>query len=65
MQEMWLFGQLDTLGEGRANIETDEKAKVVAGLLKTFVERQNAENEAASGHEGEVVNGGGMGIVET
>lgn len=57
MQEMWLFGQLDTLGEGKAKIETDEKANVVAGLLKTFVERQNAGTEAANGHE-EVVNGG-------
>ena len=34
MQEMWLFGQLNTIGESKLQNETDDKAKEVADLLK-------------------------------
>lgn len=44
---MWLFGQLDTLGESTLQQRTDENAKVVAGLLQQLVERQQAPNNGA------------------
>ncbi|KAK5174524.1 uncharacterized protein LTR77_001604 [Saxophila tyrrhenica] len=40
MQEMWLFGQLDTLGGREAQKGADEKAREVAELLKEVVGRQ-------------------------
>lgn len=40
MQEMWLFGQLDTLGESEVQRQTDENAKVVGELLGKVLEMQ-------------------------
>jgi len=31
---MWLFGQLDTVGASKAQQQTNENAKAVAGLLQ-------------------------------
>lgn len=45
MQEMWLFGQLNTLGESRAQRETDENARDVAGLLKRLTEAKFGAGE--------------------
>jgi hypothetical protein len=47
MQEMWLFGQLSTLGENRVRRETDENARVVADLLEQLTTRQAAVGEGA------------------
>ena len=47
MQEMWLFGQLNTIGESKLQNETDEKAKEVAELLKHLVSSQ--ETAATNG----------------
>ena len=40
LQEMWLFGQLNTVGNSKVQQQTDETAKVVAGLLGQLLERQ-------------------------
>ncbi|KAF2163379.1 hypothetical protein M409DRAFT_26415 [Zasmidium cellare ATCC 36951] len=48
LQEMWLFGQLNTLGESKVQQQTDENAKVVADLLKQLTEKQVAGEQAAS-----------------
>lgn len=42
---MWLFGQLDTVGESKVQQQTDENAKVVAELLKQLLERQRPAKE--------------------
>jgi len=39
LKEAWLFGRLDTLGEGSVVLRTDEDARVVAGGLERLVER--------------------------
>lgn len=48
LQEMWLFGQLNTLGESKVQQQTDENAKVVADLLKQLMEKQVVSGRAAS-----------------
>ncbi|KAK3066712.1 hypothetical protein LTR53_016823, partial [Teratosphaeriaceae sp. CCFEE 6253] len=40
LQEMWLFGKLDTIGDSRAQHQNDENAKVIATLLKQLTELQ-------------------------
>jgi len=40
LQEMWLFGQLDTVGDSKAKQQTDENAKLVAGLLQQLSQLQ-------------------------
>lgn len=45
MQEMWLFGQLNTLGESEVQQKTDEEAKIVGELLKKVLEMQQASGE--------------------
>lgn len=47
MQEMWLFGQLNTLGESDVQQQTDENAKVVGELLKKVLEMQQVGTMAA------------------
>ncbi|TKA29824.1 hypothetical protein B0A50_03188 [Salinomyces thailandicus] len=42
LQEMWLFGQLDTLGDGEAKQRSDESAKALAGMLQRLVEQGTA-----------------------
>lgn len=39
---MWLFGQLDTIGQSEAQTKTDENAKVVGELLEKLSQRQGA-----------------------
>ncbi|EME84061.1 uncharacterized protein MYCFIDRAFT_195222 [Pseudocercospora fijiensis CIRAD86] len=42
MQEMWLFGQLNTLDESKAQKQSDENAAVVADLLKLLHEKKKS-----------------------
>lgn len=39
---MWLFGQLNTVGESKVQQQTDEDAKVVGDLLKQLLEQQHS-----------------------
>ncbi|CAK4032414.1 hypothetical protein CB0940_08540 [Lecanosticta acicola] len=55
LQEMWLFGQLDTLGESQVQKATEENARVVALLLG-----QLAEKGFGVGVDGVGVDGGGV-----
>ena len=63
LQEMWLFGQLDTMGDSKAQQRTDEDTKAVAHLLKQLLERQRegangeANGIAADAANGHVANG--------
>lgn len=41
LQEMWLMGQLNTIGDSKVQQQTDENAKVVAGLLKQLTDKQS------------------------
>lgn len=55
LQEMWLFGQLNTIGESEVQQQTDENAKTVAALLKQLAEKQGGlggTNGHAGGQEG-------------
>ncbi|KAF7194553.1 hypothetical protein HII31_04059 [Pseudocercospora fuligena] len=45
MQEMWLFGQLNTLDDTKAQKQSDENAAVVADLLKLLHEKQEPTEE--------------------
>ena len=45
LQEMWLFGQLDTLGHSHAQQRTDEDAKAVAQLLQQLMEREQQQQQ--------------------
>ena len=55
---MWLFGQLNTIGESEVQRSTDENARVVGQLLKQLVERQQQDGVAKGHGEAEgVVNG--------
>ncbi|KAL2355886.1 mediator complex, subunit Med22 [Cryomyces antarcticus] len=38
MQEMWLFGQLDTLGESQAQQKTEQDARAVAEVLARLIQ---------------------------
>ncbi|TKA65180.1 hypothetical protein B0A55_09221 [Friedmanniomyces simplex] len=40
LQEMWLFGQLDTIGDSKAQQQSDEDARSIAVLLKQLAELQ-------------------------
>lgn len=40
LQEMWLFGHLNTLGDSRIQQQTNEDAKMIAELLQQFTELQ-------------------------
>lgn len=40
MQEAWLFGQLNTIKGHQVQRETDDNARIVAGLLKQLAEQQ-------------------------
>ena len=37
---MWLFGQLDTIGETAVEAKTEEHARAVAEGLKKIIERE-------------------------
>ena len=49
---MWLFGQLNTIGESQVQQQTDENAKVVAELLGKLTERGSVGVGAGAGGEG-------------
>ena len=50
MQEMWLFGQLNTLGESEVRQQTDDNAKVVGELLQKALElRQGGPRQETNG----------------
>ena len=49
LQEMWLFGQLNTVGESKVQQQTDENAKVVADLLRQVLERQQPSSQDGVG----------------
>ena len=57
LQEMWLFGELNTVGESKAQQQTDEDAKVVAGLLQQLLERQGQSQNGEVEVDGMAVNG--------
>lgn len=62
LQEMWLFGQLNTVGESKVQQQTDENAKVVAKLLQQLVDRQNGAQAGEGEDKGQdamAVNGSG------
>ncbi|KAK4561757.1 hypothetical protein LTR86_004436 [Recurvomyces mirabilis] len=40
LQEMWLFGQLNTLEDSKAQRQTDEDAKAITGLLHQLTQLQ-------------------------
>ncbi|KAK5687962.1 hypothetical protein LTR17_026623 [Elasticomyces elasticus] len=42
LQEMWLFGQLDTLGDSKVQQQNDEHAKSIAELLKQLADLQKS-----------------------
>lgn len=50
MQEMWLFGQLNTIGESEVQQQTDENAKLVGELLQKVMQMR-AGTEGQSGQE--------------
>lgn len=43
MQEMWLFGQLNTLDDTKAQKQSEENAAVVADLLKLLHEKKGPD----------------------
>ncbi|KXT10506.1 hypothetical protein AC579_4265 [Pseudocercospora musae] len=45
MQEMWLFGQLNTLDDTKAQKQSDENAAVVADLLKLLHENKQLSED--------------------
>ena len=47
MQELWLFGQLNTLEPGNAQDKVDKQASEVAALLHKLSELQNHTGEAS------------------
>jgi len=51
LQEMWLFGPLNTVGESQVQQQTDESAKIVGELLRQLSGKQ---------HEGNSTNGDAM-----
>jgi hypothetical protein len=57
LQEMWLFGQLDTMGESKVQQQTDENAKVVAELLRQLAARQGLSQDEEKMED--VAKGGG------
>jgi len=45
---MWLFGQLDTLGDTKARQQSDEDARSITLLLKQLAESQQPVASSAS-----------------
>lgn len=48
LQEMWLFGPLNTVGDSQVQQQTDENAKIVGDLLRQLSGKQGAEVTAAA-----------------
>jgi hypothetical protein len=52
LQEMWLFGPLNTVGESQVQQQTDESAKIVGELLRQLSSKQsNSANGEAMNEE--------------
>jgi hypothetical protein len=51
LQEMWLFGPLNTIGESQVQQQTDENAKIVGDLLRQLSSKQK---QSLEGNEGAV-----------
>ena len=65
MQELWLFGQLDALGESEVQARTDESARVVGELLGKVVDgRRDGESQDDSGGGGRENGEGAMAVAE-
>ena len=45
MQEMWLFGQLDTVRTSETVKDTEEQAKILAGLVERIVRGLGVKGE--------------------
>jgi hypothetical protein len=43
MQELWLFGQLDTLGVSKKEEKAEEDARRIAELIEGLVKKEEAE----------------------
>lgn len=43
LQEMWLFGQLNTIGDTKAKQRSDDTAKALSGLLQQLAATQRTE----------------------
>ena len=55
MQELWLFGQLDTVKTDDKFKDTEERAKTLAGLVEGLVKGMGVDGgvaEQTSGNEG-------------
>ncbi|KAM0701830.1 hypothetical protein Q7P35_010739 [Cladosporium inversicolor] len=46
LQEMWLFGPLNTVGESQVQQQTDESAKIMGELLRQLSSKQHDRNSA-------------------
>lgn len=42
LQEMWLFGQLKTVGEPDLKNQANENAKIIASMLKRIAEKEDS-----------------------
>ena len=49
MQELWLFGQLDTLGKSAVEEKTEADARRVAELIQTLVRKEEAKEGGEAG----------------
>ena len=49
MQELWLFGQLDTLGKSVVEEKTEADARRVAELIQTLVRREEVKEGREAG----------------
>ena len=49
MQELWLFGQLDTLGKSAVEEKTEADARRVAELIQTLVRREEVKEGGEAG----------------
>jgi hypothetical protein len=49
MQELWLFGQLDTLGKSVVEEKTEADARRVAELIQTLVRREEVKEGGEAG----------------
>jgi hypothetical protein len=45
LQEFWLFGQLNTLGDGAVKAETDRDSQAVAKMIAELLERRETRNQ--------------------
>jgi hypothetical protein len=51
LQEMWLFGPLNTVGESQVQQQTDESAKLVGELLRQLSSKQSTSTNGEAMNE--------------